>query len=1840
MKYYIIRFILGVMKYFFTGLLFVLFINTSSLGQHAVPPSPRPVTVTLSDGSQIQLVGRGSDHLHWTETTDGYTVVRNEVGDYEYAIRRDGKLISSGVRAVNLEDRSLQQMRQLLAIPKNLVPDDDSDSHSARFAPLGSSSADQPSAVPSSGKVRLLAVCIDYPDMAHTLSAERMRQLLNDGIDGKPSFRDYFLENSYGKLDLQVDVAGWVTADKDYQYYADENGKRRARQLVQEALQQVDASVDFSRYDNDQDGDVDGVIIIHAGPGAEEGGLRQYVWSHRWTVPGVYFDGKHIVDYTIQPETRGNYYGGEVGIGIFCHEFGHLLGLPDLYDTDGSNGWSHGIGEWGLMATGGWLGREDYPAGLSAWSKEFLGWVEPRSISGDYGTFALQPAHAHPDVIRIETGRYGEYFLLENRQKSGFDAYLNGHGLAVWHINEDKTSLYPYSNKVNGDENSKGVDLEEADGSNHLDAMTNRGDAGDLFPGILSKNSFDTYSNPSSDSYFYDEITNFESGISLENIQEAQGIISFVHKRIYSNSGEDCSLAYVAQEGTNEAEAAPQWFEFTMPGEGSLRIRSRAAGLPTHARLYLSCDTDSPLKEVVSYNDERGYQDLSVKYLSAGQKVLLQWLKLDGETTGPFSFEIIVEDEVSQSDSLALVEMYNNLDGNKWQKKQNWLQTPVSGWEGVKVENGRVVELEFSATGLSGSMPRAFYNLTKLRSLVIEENQLSGTLDERIRGFSQLKKLHIVAPQLSATFMPALTSLAQLREIHLRGIRINNALPADIGSLSQLEVLRVINTELSGAIPASLGNASKLQEIDLSANRLNGVIPPEMGRLQKLESFVANKNLLTGALPSELLQLPALNHLSLEDNLLTALPDNFFTSNMLTFANLGRNRLSGSLPATVGRTSDATLHLDLSENELSGQLKAALQNIQFSLLDLSQNNFKGALPKLKVKDFLNLANNQFSQLPAIPDVNDAKLNLNASHNQFTFDDLLPNTTYLDCDACTLLSERYSPQDTLQQDTLLIIREGDPVNFALPYDTELASNQYQWYLNGRPLSGQTGPSLNLTAFGSQQEGEYTCHVSNAGLPGLTLLVDGMRVELKPKQEQQINVAAVGPVHYESPDFELDASADSELPLTFSLVSGPVSLHDKLVKIEGSGEVVIKARQAGSADYLPVEKEIRFTIAKATQKINADQIEDKVFGDEPFILSAEASSGLPVTMTVKEGAVALNGRSLTIQGAGSVKIELSQSGNKNYQAAAPITVGFTVAKASQELSWEQLADQIYGAEPLTVHASSTAGLPVTLEVVEGPASLEEGRLHLEGAGTVLLRAMQLGNENYRAAPSLEQSIFIAKAEQQITFPEIPDQELRTEPIVLEASSDAQLAVAFRVVAGPARIESNNQLYLEDEGTVTVEAYQPGNENYLAALAIEHTFTVTKPEKQSQSISVSTAPDTILATETLLLDWSASSDLPVDVTVEGPAVLMDKELFFTASGEVSVSFAQQGNDTYAEAEPVRLNLHVVKTAQTLSFETIPDISLSEESVTLVASSSSGQEVSFRVIQGDVNLQGKQLELLGSGPVIIEAYEDGNDIYLPAKPVRVTFEVLPPELLSQTIDFAAIPDLVYSPEPLALDFSASSGLPLNIAVTGPVNLLGNSLIMQAAGTVTVKVYQRGNEQYAASDTVQLSFEILPAPQSISFEALASSENQYELRASATSGLPVSFDVISGEAIIEGNILLMQGTENVVVSASQSGDSRYQPADTVRLTLINGRVTSAEDELSAVIKAYPNPSRGVFFLQNTALKADTELTLYDSRGVLLDKWKNTPVRSRIDLSEHRMGVYQLVVRSASHVHTLRLVKQ
>ena len=365
------------------------------------------------------------------------------------------------------------------------------------------------SAAPSTGNITIAFIMVEFEDQE--FQEQHDQDYFEDlAFESTNSMWHYYDEVSKSKLDIGGDVYGPYTLDGNAADYSS------GTTFVRDSVEISDEDIDFRDYD--------AVMAIHSGPGGESTGDDDDIWSAHWS--GITIDTDdgdyQIKKITQVPEYENSISGDEKKpLGVWCHEFGHELGLPDLYDTDES---SEGIGRWGLMAAGSWTDDGETPAYFSAWSRYWLDWIDPLVITDDINNLELEPIENEGNVYLLPIpgnwSNSNEYYLIENRQQLKYDSYLPGEGLLIWHIDEnvmEETGTWGTCsgtrwkcNTVNRNEDHKGIDLEEADGEDDLDNNENRGDPGDPYnSGSFTK---DTY--PNSLAY-----NGTESGWKIENIE-------------------------------------------------------------------------------------------------------------------------------------------------------------------------------------------------------------------------------------------------------------------------------------------------------------------------------------------------------------------------------------------------------------------------------------------------------------------------------------------------------------------------------------------------------------------------------------------------------------------------------------------------------------------------------------------------------------------------------------------------------------------------------------------------------------------------------------------------------------------------------------------------------------------------------------------------------------------------------------------------------------------------------------------------------------------------------------------------------------------------------------------------------------------------------------------------------------------------------------------------------------------------------------------------------------------------------------------------------------------------
>ena len=368
-------------------------------------------------------------------------------------------------------------------------------------------------------KLHALALLVDFSDNPGTRPAADFQKMLFDPAN-KDSMSKLYREMSYGMLELSGEVVGYVRAPHPYTHYtAGESGTgddypHNTPGLLFDALTAFCRTDSLERFDSDGDGFVDGIFLIHAGGGAEAEAVparrKEMIWSHKWTLPRAFVNqGVKVFAYSTEPE--------DGRVGVFAHEFGHVLGLPDLYDTSYR---SEGVGDWCLMGGGSWAGNGHKPTRMSCWCLSKLGWIKPKNAPSAKVTLDTLEKDAAACLRVWTAGKTTgpEYFLLENRQATGRDAKLPGSGLAVWHIDEarsDNTNPLAYK-----------VGLVQADGRRDLERAKNGGDRGDLYPGSTKKKAFNDKSRPSSRAH-----DGSSTGVALSAISVANRKVTVTIKR-------------------------------------------------------------------------------------------------------------------------------------------------------------------------------------------------------------------------------------------------------------------------------------------------------------------------------------------------------------------------------------------------------------------------------------------------------------------------------------------------------------------------------------------------------------------------------------------------------------------------------------------------------------------------------------------------------------------------------------------------------------------------------------------------------------------------------------------------------------------------------------------------------------------------------------------------------------------------------------------------------------------------------------------------------------------------------------------------------------------------------------------------------------------------------------------------------------------------------------------------------------------------------------------------------------------------------------------------------------
>lgn len=395
-------------------------------------PAKRGVwrTVTLSNGLTVKARLCGDEHAHWWQAEDGSCFDVDSLGK--------GKAV--------VPQELMSKARSRMAARRQAARRANAKKASQRIATNGHTGKFQ-------GQRHGLIILVNFADSKFNTSKFGPTQTLysriaNEANYGENNFKgsvsDYFKAQSGGQFLLDFDVAGPVTLPHGYSYYGqndDDGYDKRPTEMVREACQAVDGSVDFSKYDWDGDGEVEEVFVVYAGNGEHDTTNQpSLIWPHMDNLANykeqLTLDGVTINTYACASELNGDKTLS--GIGTFCHEFSHCMGFPDMYDT-ASDGNNFGMGSWDLMDYGSYNGAGYVPAGYSGYEKMVCGWTTPIELDKPMTVNGMERlADMGQTYIIYNKGNRNEYYILENRQQSGFDKYLPGSGLLIERVDYDK----------------------------------------------------------------------------------------------------------------------------------------------------------------------------------------------------------------------------------------------------------------------------------------------------------------------------------------------------------------------------------------------------------------------------------------------------------------------------------------------------------------------------------------------------------------------------------------------------------------------------------------------------------------------------------------------------------------------------------------------------------------------------------------------------------------------------------------------------------------------------------------------------------------------------------------------------------------------------------------------------------------------------------------------------------------------------------------------------------------------------------------------------------------------------------------------------------------------------------------------------------------------------------------------------------------------------------------------------------------------------------------------------------------------------------------------------------
>jgi gliding motility-associated-like protein len=661
----------------------------------------------------------------------------------------------------------------------------------------------------------------------------------------------------------------------------------------------------------------------------------------------------------------------------------------------------------------------------------------------------------------------------------------------------------------------------------------------------------------------------------------------------------------------------------------------------------------------------------------------------------------------------------------------------------------------------------------------------------------------------------------------------------------------------------------------------------------------------------------------------------------------------------------------------------------------------------------------------------------------------------------------------------------------------------------------------------------------------------------KAAQTITFSALNAKTYNDADFDEAGTTTSGLALSYSSSNTAVAtIVSGKIHITGAGTATITASQSGDANYSAATSvDQSLTVNKASQTITFAAADTRIFGAADYADGATANSGLSISYSSDNTAVAtiVSGK-IHIVAPGIATITASQSGDGNHNAATSVNQTLTVVKASQTITFSALSAKTYNDTDFDPAATTPSGLTISYSSSNSSvATIVSGKIHIVGAGTTTITASQAGDGNYTAATSVDQSLTVNKASQTITFSALSAKTYNDADFDPAATTPSGLTLSYSSSNTSVATIVSGKIHIVGAGTATITAAQSGDGNYSAATSATQSLTVNKA---SQTITFSTLSTKTFGDADVDLTATSSSLLSITYSSDntGVATILNGKIHIVGAGTATITSAQSGDGNYSAATSATQSLTVNKASQTITFSALSAKTYNDADFDPAGTASSNLALSYSSSNTSVaTIVSGKIHIIGAGTTTITASQAGDGNYTAATSVDQSLTV---NKAAQTITFSALSAKTYNdtdfdpaattPSGLTISYSSSNSSVATI-VSGKIHIVG-------AGTTTITASQSGDGNYTAATSVDQSLTVNKAAQTITFSALSAktyNDTDFDPAATTPSGLTISYSSSNSSVatIVSGKIHII-GAGTTTITASQAGDGNYTAATSVDQSL------------------------------------------------------------------------------------------